>query len=123
MTRFSPRQCFILYRIIKAGLKGKELEAFVGRGPSDAQYRAVLILLAVAYGAPDVAASFFRALKKGKKDMGLKEFLNTFRRDWFVLEELNEFGVLCEWLPVVVRYTFQHGSLSEKVANYRARIV
>lgn len=127
-----------VYRIIKAGLNGKELEAFVGTGPSDAQYRAVLILLAVAYGAPDVAASFFRALKNGTKEMGLKEFLtvtypSTFQPDWFVLEELNKFvneykvdirvGVLCEWLPVVVRYTFQHGSLSEEVANREARIV
>ncbi|HEY0729473.1 MAG TPA: P-loop NTPase fold protein, partial [Pyrinomonadaceae bacterium] len=127
-----------VYRIIKAQLNGKELEAFVGTGPSDAQYRAVLILLAVAYGAPDVAASFFRALKNGKKEMGLKEFLNltypsTFQPDWFVIEELNKFvneykvdirvGVLCEWLPVVVRYTFQHGSLSEEVANRQARIV
>jgi hypothetical protein len=127
-----------VYRIIKAGLNGKELEAFVGTGPSDAQYRAVLILLAVAYGAPDVAASFFRALKNGAKEMSLKEFLtvthpSTFQPDWFVLEELNKFvneykvdirvGVLCEWLPVVVRYTFQHGSLSEEVTNRQARIV
>lgn len=121
-----------VYRIIKAGLNGKEFEAFVGTGPADAQYKAVLILLAVAYGAPDIAPAFFRAVKGGAKEMGLKDFLIV--QNWSSLvEELNGFvreydvdvplAVLCEWLPVVVRYTFQLGSLSEEVANREARIV
>lgn len=121
-----------VYRIIKAGLNGKEFEAFVGTGPADAQYKAVLILLAVAYGAPDIAPAFFRAIKGGAKEMGLKDFLIV--QNWSSLvEELNGFvreydvdvplSVLCEWLPVVVRYTFQLGSLSEEVANREARIV
>jgi len=127
-----------VYRIIKAGLNGKEFEAFVGTGPADAQYKAVLILLAVAYGAPDVAPTFFRALKDGPKGMSLEEFLRvahptTFQPARSLNEELNVFvneydvdmplAIFCEWLPVVVRYTFQLGSLSDEVANREARIV
>lgn len=135
-----------VYRIIKAGLSGQELEAFVGTGPSDAQYRAVLVLLAVAYGGPDAAPAFFRALKNNRgKDEGLKKFLLTdtppskmsssFFQPEFepLLNLLREYvtdydvdmplAVLLEWLPVVVRYTFQLGRLSEEVANRKARVV
>lgn len=130
-----------VYRIIKAGLNGQELETFVGTGPSDAQYRAVLLLLAVAYGAPDVAPTFFRELKNEEKHKGLKEFLQKVRsttsdkslqQNWSsLMGELRDFdsgydvdiplAVLRDWLPVIVRYTFQLGRLSEEVAQQKPR--
>src|SRR5207244_2340242 len=95
-----------VYRIIKAGLNGQELEAFVGTGPSDAQYRAVLVLLAVAYGAPDVAPTFFRVLKNREKDEGLKEFLLTVARPSKMAESFH-----LGWAPLL-------GELGGFVSDY-----
>jgi hypothetical protein len=138
-----------VYRIIKAGLDGERLDALVGAGGQDGEYRAVLMLLAVAHGAPEVAPLFFRGVKTacepdgegknndGKNDPGLKAFLETMSRqrsestdpapdDWpAVIAELQKFAglnkediplsVLMDWAPVVVRYTFQLGRLSEEI--------
>jgi hypothetical protein len=136
-----------IYRIIKAGLNDEQLDAFIGTGPSDAQYKAVLLLLSVAHGAPDVAPAFFRELMRAdlttasdkQPITGLRALLNKLStrevagvprsvdKLWLELtEELVEvmskdkddiaLEVLREWLPVVVRYTFQLGRLSEEVA-------
>lgn len=140
-----------VYRIIKAGLNSEQLEAFVGTDPFDDQYRAVLVLLSVAHGAPDVAPTFFREIKRvhdqavenKERDMGLKAFLKSleqlpttldksFYQDWSCLiRELETFAdryesdvsiaLLREWLPLIVRYTFQLGRLSEEVANHKSR--
>jgi len=140
-----------VYRIIKAGLDDDRLEAFMGTGPSDAQYTAVLVLLGVAHGAPDVAPAFFRELKQehektvenNEKDMGLKAFLNqvltlpptadeSLSRAWSgLIGELLRaskdaddipLSVLRDWLPVIVRYTFQLGRLSEEVAQQNPHV-
>lgn len=134
-----------VYRIIKAGLGGERLDALVGEGKEGGEYRAVLMLLAVAHGAPEVAPLFFRGIKsaheptgaEAEHDPGLKAFLETASRqrsgstdpapdDWpFVIAELQKFAaryeddiplaVLVDWAPVVVRYTFQLGRLSEEI--------
>jgi len=72
-----------VYRIIKAGLRGERLEAFIGRGDDDGEFRAVLLLLAVAHGAPEASTTFFRMLKGrhirgavNKEEVGLKSFLD-----------------------------------------------
>lgn len=138
-----------VYRIIKAGLDADRLAAFMGTGPSDAQYVAVLVLLSIAHGAPDVAPAFFHELKliheealaKKKKDIGLKALLQHMSTPppeldesltiaWSTLiGELHRaskdagdisLAVLREWLPVVVRYTFQLGRLSDEVAYEKA---
>jgi hypothetical protein len=141
-----------IYRIIKAGLKGGDLEAFVGTGSKNPQYQAVLVLLSVAHGTPDVAPTFFRELKKAheesvtnKQDVGMSAFLQSIAElpstvdeslqpEWAsLIRELEAFAAgqnkneiqvetLREWLPVIVRYTFQLGRLSEEVANRKARI-
>ena len=140
-----------VYRIIKAGLGPEDLAAFVGTRPDDAQYPAVLVLLAVAHGAPEVAPTFFRVLRlkndrmiaEKQKDVGFKTFLQStvtrpatldesFEPVWVSLtKELQHFthssqydipvGVLRKWLPVIVRYTFQLGPLCEEVAIRKDR--
>ena len=133
-----------IYRIIKAGLSDQQLDAFIGTSPSDAQYRAVLLLLSVAHGAPDLAPAFFRQLMRsdlrtsdGQPIGGLKAFLTeistppgpgykSLPESWYeLMKELKPvvgndkddipLSVLRDWLPVVVRYTFQLGRLSEEV--------
>jgi hypothetical protein len=134
-----------VYRIIKAGLNGDQLDAFMGSGRADPEYRAVLVLLSVAHGAPDVAPAFFLELKQehekrinDKGNTKLKTFLkqmlpppNTVRDflkpAWSclindltkALSDKNDIplAVLRQWLPVVVRYTFQLGRLSNEVAS------
>ncbi|MGI9065170.1 MAG: P-loop NTPase fold protein [Pyrinomonadaceae bacterium] len=137
-----------IYRIIKAGLDGDQLEDFIGTGPSGNQYLAVLLLLGIAHGLPDVAPVFFLELKKHhekavgskKKNVGLKTFLEdvpilpvsndpTLKPAWtFLISELQAapeeatdipLADLRKWLPVVVRYTFQLGRLSSEVAPER----
>jgi hypothetical protein len=141
-----------VYRIIRAGLRGEKLAAFRGAGDEDGHYRAVLVLLSVAHGAPDLAPHFFRVLEEwhqkqpaeARKVVGLKDFLSHASRPpgedpeaespgageagppGFspLLGELKKFAdhyredipvaVLREWLPVVVRYTFQLGRMSEE---------
>jgi hypothetical protein len=134
-----------VYRIIRAGLKGKTLDDFKGTTPKNGQYRAVLVLLGVAHGKPDFAPRFFEKLKEKhatlsaeeEKHFGLRAFLDelsdrqrtppdTVPEGWHAtMRELKKFtrgsddiplGVLREWAPLVVRYTFHHGHLSEEVS-------
>jgi hypothetical protein len=137
-----------IYRIIKAGLDGDQLEAFIGAGPSGDQYLAVLLLLGIAHGSPDVAPVFFLELKKHhekavgskKKSVSLLTFLEevpslpafndpSLKPAWLYLTSALQaapkestdipLAVLRKWLPVVVRYTFQLGRLSSEVAPER----
>lgn len=131
-----------VYRLIKAGLRDEKLKSFKGTSDSDGEFRAVLVLLGVAHGAPEVAPIFFKKLKErheqlvenNEGDIGLKAFLMELKNQtpqdavegWAsVISELLKFAegygddiplaVLRRWAPTVVRYTFQLGHLSEAV--------
>lgn len=67
-----------IYRIIKAGLDAKRLAAFRGTNGRKAEYPAVLVLLSIAHGQPELTPTFFRALKlryEKKPNLTLKTFV------------------------------------------------
>ena len=126
-----------IYRIIKAGLDAKRLAAFRGTNGRKAEYPAVLVLLSVAHGQPELTPTLFRALKleyEKNANLTLKTFVEKpsdypvevdggLRESWEHL--IKELGTFChdektdiplktlnKWLPVIVRYTFQLGRLS-----------
>jgi hypothetical protein len=129
-----------IYRIIKSSLNDSKLKAFKGTNESNGEYRAVIVLLGVAHGLPEMAPLFFRRLKERheqsvrlKKPVGLKALLKEMAKDrpgdtveWKVLvDDLTAFvksypddlslSVLREWAPIVVRYTFQLGRMSDVI--------
>ena len=130
-----------IYRLIKAGLDAKRLSAFMGTSGRKAEYPAVLVLLSVAHGQPEVTPLFLQALKleyQNKTSLNLKNFLDKDPRDhpividedlrenWeYLIKQLRTFcekqktdislKTLNKWLPVIVRYTFQLGRLSGEI--------
>lgn len=136
-----------VYRIIKAGLDAKRLSAFMGTNGRKAEYPAVLVLLSIAHGQPDVTPIFFQALKlehQNKTSLGLKNFLEKETADYPVaiaddltenwenlIKQLQTFcdkqktdislKTLNKWLPVIVRYTFQLGRLSGEITEGSSR--
>ena len=67
-----------IYRIIKAGLDAERLAAFKGTDGRKAEYPAVLVLLSIAHGQPELTPTFFRALKlryEKKPNLTLKTFI------------------------------------------------
>ncbi|HWT00288.1 MAG TPA: P-loop NTPase fold protein [Pyrinomonadaceae bacterium] len=130
-----------VYRIIKAGLTDEKFYSFKGAGDADGEFRAVLVLLSVSHGSPEVAPFSSESSKErheqssgDEKGIGLKAFLAELKvlpqedvpEGWnLIIEELSEFAygyeddiplsVLRNWAPTVVRYTFQLGRMSEVV--------
>jgi len=128
-----------IYRIIKAGLDAKRLAAFKGTNGREAEYPAVLVLLSIAHGQPELTPTFFRALKQEYQqnaNLTLKTLLAKppvhfsvdveLKESWeHLLTDLNAFcdkekidiplETLNKWLPVIVRYTFQLGRLSGEI--------
>lgn len=131
-----------IYRIIKAGLSAERLATFMGTSGRKAEYPAVLVLLSVAHGQPEVTPIFFQALKleyQNKTGLSLKAFLDkehgaypvvideNLKENWeYLLRQLRTFcdkqkidislKTLNKWQPVIVRYTFQLGRLSAEIA-------
>lgn len=127
-----------VYRIIKAGLDAKRLAAFMGTNGRKAEYPAVLVLLSVVHGQPEVTPIFFQALKlehQKKTSLSLKNFLEKepsaypagidgdLIENWeYLIRQLRTFRdkqktdislkTLNKWQPVIVRYTFRLGRLS-----------
>lgn len=132
-----------IYRIIKAGLDAKRLSAFMGTNGRKAEYPAVLVLLSVAHGQPEVTPIFFQALKlehQAKASLSLKTFLEKVSpvypvvidedliENWkYLIRQLLTFcdkqktdislQTLNKWLPVILRYTFQLGRLSAEITE------
>jgi hypothetical protein len=132
-----------IYRIIKAGLDAKRLAAFMGTNGRKAEYPAVLVLLSVAHGQPEVTPIFFQALKldhKNKTSLSIKIFLEKepsanqvvidedLKENWdYLVKQLRTFcdqqktdislKTLNKWLPVILRYTFQLGRLSGEITE------
>ena len=104
-----------IYRIIKAGLDAKRLAAFNGTNGRKAEYPAVLVLLSVAHGQPELTPTFFRALKleyEKNTNLTLKTFVaeasdrsqkpanypvhvdDELRESWELL--IEELGTFCD---------------------------
>ena len=134
-----------IYRIIKAGLDAKRLAAFKGTNGRQAEYPAVLVLLSVAHGQPELTPTFFRALKlqyAKNANLTLKTFVAKpaaypvdidieLKESWDqLIKDLDTFcddkkidislKTLNKWLPVIVRYTFQLGRLSGEIRESSA---
>ena len=130
-----------IYRIIKAGLGAQRLATFMGTSGRKAEYPAVLVLLSVAHGQPELTPIFFQALKlehQNKTSLSLKAFLEkesvnpavideNLKETWdYLIRQLQTFcdkqkidislKTLNKWQPVIVRYTFQLGRLSSDIA-------
>lgn len=128
-----------VYRLIRAGITGDELEAFLT--PKDG-FKALAFLLAILAGHPHQARTLFEAVEVAPAEAPIGTVFDGFearakqvvpedptreeaiRRLGEAVEELEEggallpgVGVLQGWLPVVSRYSFRLGAASRKRAD------
>jgi hypothetical protein len=125
-----------VYQLIKAGLSEEEQASFLEEKPKNipADYQAVLFLLAVVTGAPDVAPTLWQALRQAEREIRNKRRRNVpkdFRwlvdaigarlkdepnwkkvRTWLrprglVLRWNQDLTPLIKWEPEVSRYSFR----------------
>lgn len=115
-----------LYRFIRARVIDEELAAYVGNEENPGDYHAVLILLAVVNGVPDVAQEFLQEVFKRKKNEPLQKFVyymmdnyaTSSHSGWQrVIEDLSSYArdqgqklnmePLIQWAPYIARFSFE----------------
>ncbi|MBB5850360.1 P-loop NTPase fold protein [Amycolatopsis umgeniensis] len=104
-----------LYRLLRARLAGEDLAEFLADGDREAPFRAVLVLLSVLVGYPEVASWFFATLDGLDPDDGALEIVPSLNDHELrpKVERGMEGGTWPElaasyqrWLPLVNRFSF-----------------
>ncbi|AUI58537.1 P-loop NTPase fold protein [Amycolatopsis sp. BJA-103] len=104
-----------LYRLLRARLAGEDLAEFLADGDREAPFRAVLVLLSVLVGYPEVASWFFAALAGLDPDDSALEIVSSLNdhelrpkvERGLVGGSWPELAVSYQrWLPLVNRFSF-----------------
>src|SRR5262249_28332316 len=109
-----------LYRIVRAGLSGDELDEFI-----DDRYQLTQIVLAAVVGCPEIAAPWFKQIfARGDGDAAallapLEAMAKASPRASALVERLRACGELGSWQRAIdacslaARYSFETGALLE----------
>ncbi|HEX5725872.1 MAG TPA: hypothetical protein VFX98_10435, partial [Longimicrobiaceae bacterium] len=116
-----------VYRLVKAGLRAYEEREFLESAGGMADYQAVLLLLAVDTGTPQVSRTFFEALSRTYAEPGLAPVIAQMATDpeiaaeddwqrlqyWLRVKDPRRVpedrGKLVSWAERVRRYSFNAG--------------
>jgi hypothetical protein len=124
-----------VYRILRAPLRGEDLDRLVGANDHKPEHPAVLLLLAIVSGFPEQANQIIEGLLERPKPTW-REFVDTLRQDvadepdtpdhavWSrFFERLdsveakdipNDITTYAHWAPRVARYSFRTGRLTQQ---------
>jgi ABC-type multidrug transport system fused ATPase/permease subunit len=109
-----------LYRIVRAGLSGDELDEFI-----DDRYQVTQIVLAAVVGCPDIAVPWFKQIFARREGdtaallAPLEAMAPTSPRASALLQRLRACGELASWqhalevCSLAARYSFETGALLE----------
>lgn len=115
-----------IYRLLRAGVSDAEMPTFVGDQSAVGGHRAVVLLLAVMVGFPQLSGELFSRLD-GSTRGSWSEFMSGFEGDADWRDLLNAIGRLAggprvldlpggllpyrHWAPIVARYSFEAGRI------------
>ena len=114
-TPRTTKRLLNVYRLIRVSLDDKDIEAF-----EKEQYQSVLVLLAVMYSFPTIAAEFFTGIRSTRESTihdYIKQMSNKSKNgDWQRLNRgikkitcIQNIDVYRRWFEVVGRFSFQVG--------------
>jgi hypothetical protein len=123
-----------IYRLLKAPLRGVELQSFEGSARLPGNFRAPMLLLALSMGFPDLAADIFGQLTDGRdRTEKASKWLNGLTRlaaNRIDSERLSrclapalQAGVpatlapFVDWAPRVARFSFDGIAVSETLES------
>lgn len=114
-TPRTTKRLLNVYRLIRVSLNPGEVEAFERE-----EHQAVLVLLAVMYSYPTIAAEFFTDMRNAKentiRDYSRQKSINDDNGDWARLDHginhvpcVQDVNIYRRWLDVVGRFSFHVG--------------
>ncbi len=118
-TPRAAKRLINLYRLLRARLRGADLDEFLNTSSRETPHRAVLLLLAVLVGHPNTAPQLFDMVAEAAPDGTLLELLDRSDGDPVLGDKLaslntanstialpERVGTYQRWLPLVRRFSF-----------------